>query len=415
MFTIKEDVLKEYARLAIQVGVNVQPGQPLLIQAPVEAYKLVRECTRVAYEVGCSNVMVDYSDDLKTRLDYENRSVESLCEVPDWVIDKLKYNISKDFCRLLILGEDPDLLNGIDTEKVQKALFARMNAQKEYRYYSMNNIGQWSIVAYPNLAWAHKVFPDIKDDDEAMETLWNAILKTSRVEIGKTVDNWKKHNEEIKVHSAKLNEYNFKSLHFTNSLGTDLTVGLIKDHIWEGGSDNSRGKYKTEFNPNIPTEEVFTMPDRYHIDGKVYSTKPLSYNGNIIPEFNLTFKDGRVVDYDASVNKDVLKGLLDTDEGSRSLGEVALISYNSPISNSKILFYETLFDENASCHLALGACYPTNLKGGSDLTDDELYEKGGNKSMEHCDFMFGSSDMKVIGTTYDGKEVVVFEQGNFII
>ena len=415
MFKIDNELLKEYAKLAVEIGVNVQKGQPLLIQAPIEAYELVRECSKVAYEKGCSCVTVDYSDDVRTRLDYEYRSVESLCEVPNWSIEKVRYNISKNYCRLVIIGEDPDLLNGIDTDKVQKSMIARMNATKEFRYYGMSNVGQWCVLAYPNLAWAHKVFPNIKDDDEALEKLWEAIVSTSRVEIGKTVDNWTTHNQEISHHCEILNKYNFKSLHFTNSLGTDLTVGLIKDHIWEGGDDIARGEYKVFFNPNIPTEEVFTMPDRYHIDGTVYSTKPLSYNGNIIPEFNLTFKDGRVIDYDAKVNKDVLKGLLDTDEGTRSLGEVALISYDSPISNSGILFYETLFDENASCHLALGACYPTNVKGGSDISEEQLYELGGNKSMEHCDFMFGSKDMKVVGNTYDGKEIIIFENGNFII
>ena len=415
MFKIKKEMLEEYALLAVKIGVNVQKGQPLLIQAPVEAYDLVRECVRVAYKQGSSNVTVDYDDDVKTRLDYESRTVESLCEIPNWSIEKLKYNISSNYCRLVIIGEDPDLLNGIDTEKVQKSMIARMNAKKDYQYYGMNNIGQWSVVAYPNLAWAHKVFPNIKDDDEAMEALWNAILSTSRVEIGKTEDNWNKHNLEIEAHCKKLNDFNFKSLHFTNDIGTDLTIGLIKNHIWEGGADKSRGAFKCEFNANIPTEEVFTMPDRFHIDGKVYSTKPLSYNGNIIPEFNLTFKNGKVIDYDANENKDVLEGLLDTDEGTRSLGEVALISHDSPISNSKILFYETLFDENASCHLALGACYPTNVKGGSELSKDELYELGGNKSMEHCDFMFGSKDMHIVGTTYDGQEIVIFDKGNFVI
>ena len=415
MFKVKPEILREFAILAIKVGVNIEQGQPLLIQAPVEAYELVRECSRVAYEQGCSNVTVDYADDVRTRLKYENESLDELCTIPDWSINKVAYNISRDYARLVIIGEDPDLLNGIDAERIQKASLARMKAMKDYQYYNMNNIGKWSIVAYPNLKWAHKVFPNINDDDKAMEALWDAILKTSRVELNKTEDNWKKHNEEIRKHCDELNNYNFKSLHFTNSLGTDLTVGLIKDHIWEGGSDKAIGKYKAEFNPNIPTEEVFTMPDRYHIDGKVFSTKPLSYNGNIIPKFNLTFKDGKVIDYDALENKDVLKGLLETDEGTKSLGEVALISYDSPISNSGILFYETLFDENASCHLALGACYPTNVKGGTELSEDELYELGGNKSMEHCDFMFGSKDMHIVGTTYEGKEIVVFDKGNFVL
>ena len=247
-----------------------------------------------------------------------------------------------------------------------------------------------------------------------MDALWEAILFTSRIEKGKTVDNWNKHNKEIHDHCVILNDYNFKSLHFKNSKGTDLKVGLIKDHKWEGGYDYASGN-GAAFNPNIPTEEVFTMPDRYHIDGKVVSTKPLSYAGNIISEFELTFKDGRVVEYHAKDNEEVLKNLLETDEGTKSLGEVALISYDSPISNSNILFFDTLFDENASCHLALGACYPTNVKDGTKMSREELYELGGNDSMEHVDFMFGSADLSVIGERYDGSLVTVFKDGNFII
>jgi len=414
MFKPSNEILKEFAKLAVLNGVNVQAGQPLVINAPVEAYELVRECVNVAYEAGSSRVTVNYSDDVRTRLDFENQTIEEISNVPNWMVERKQYEVDSKVCYLHIIGEDPDLLSGIDQKKVQSASMARMKAMQKFRYYTMTNIGQWSIIAYPNLAWAKKVFPD-KNDDDAMNALWDAILYTSRVELNKTMDNWKKHNEEIHNHSKIMNDYNFKSLHFENSIGTNLTVGLIKNHIWEGGYDVARGDYKVPFNPNIPTEEVFTMPDRYHIDGTVVSTKPLSYNGNIIPEFKLTFKDGKVVDYDAKVNKEVLKGLLDTDEGTKSLGEVALISFDSPISNSNILFYDTLFDENASCHLALGACYPTNLKGGSELSEDELYELGGNKSMEHCDFMFGSEDMHIVGTTYDDKEIEVFKQGNFVI
>ena len=413
MFKISKEQLRELALVAVKIGVNVQKGQPLSITAPVQAYELVEECVKVAYEQGSSNVVVDYVDDVTTRLKYEFESLETLCDVPEWSLKKIEHGIETNYCRLFIDGEDPDLLNGIDTDKIQQASIARMKATQKYQYYSMNNIGQWSIIAYPNLKWAKKIFPD-KSDDDAMQALWDAILLTSRVEVNKSVENWKNHNIEIRNHTSKMNEYNFKSLHFTNSLGTDLVVHLIKDHIWEGGSDKSHGEYKCDFQPNIPTEEIFTMPDRYHIDGKVYSTKPLAYMGNVIPEFNLTFKDGKVVDYDAKENKDVLKNILDTDEGSKSLGEVALISYDSPISNSKILFYNTLFDENASCHLALGACYPTTVKGGADLTSEQLYELGGNDSMNHVDFMFGSKDMEIIGETYDGQHIEVFKDGNFV-
>ena len=216
-----------------------------------------------------------------------------------------------------------------------------------------------------------------------------------------------------KLKYIQINELNFKSLHFKNGLGTDLTVGLIKDHIWAGGCDETTKGVL--FNPNIPTEEVFTMPDRYNINGTVVSTKPLSYGGVLIEDFKLTFKDGMVVEHSAKENEETLTNLLDSDEGSRSLGEVALISHNSPISNLNVLFYNTLFDENASCHLALGNCYPTNVKGGTEMSDDELQELGGNHSMNHVDFMFGSEDMSVVGTTYDGQEVVIFDKGNFVI
>lgn len=414
MFKPNHDQIKELAKLAVINGVNVQKGQPLVINAPVEAYELVRECVKVAYEQGSSHVSVNYLDDIKTRLDYEKVATEILATVPNWTIERKRYEVDSKCCYLHIIGEDPDLLNGIDPEKIKQSSLARMKAMKQFQYYTMNNYGQWSIIAYPNLAWAKKVFPD-KSDEDAMNALWDAILYTSRVEVNKTMDNWDKHNKQIHDHCNIMNSYNFKSLHFTNSIGTDLVVGLIKDHIWEGGYDIARGDYKVAFNPNIPTEEIFTMPDRYHIDGKVVSTKPLSYNGTIISKFSLTFKDGQIVDYDADDNKEILKNLIDTDKGTKSLGEVALISYDSPISNSGILFYETLFDENASCHLAIGACYPTNVKGGSELTSEQLYELGGNDSMEHVDFMFGSEDMHIVGTTYDGQEIVVFDKGNFII
>ena len=413
MFKISEEELNEYAKLCVEIGVNVVKGQPLVIEGPVEAYELIRKCSEIAYLKGASTVRVDYSDADRKRMSFEYETEEQLKTIPSWTLDKLQYNIDTNYCRLVIIGEDPDLLKGIDSNKINNVSLVRMKATNKFQYYLTNNLGQWCIVAYPELNWAKKVFPD-KSDGEAMEALWKAILYTSRVEVNKTVDNWKKHNAEIKEHTKILNKYNFKSLHFKNSLGTDLTVGLIKDHIWEGGCDKSRGEYKVDFNANIPTEEAFTMPDRFNINGTVYSSKPLSYRSNVIPSFNLTFKDGRVVDYKADKNEAILKDLLDTDEGSRSLGEVALVPYDSPISKSNILFYETLFDENASCHLALGACYPTNVKGGVDMSEDELYELGGNKSMNHVDFMFGTSDMSIVGTTYDGEEIEVFRNGNFV-
>ena len=409
---VSKKMLSEYARLAVKIGVNVQKGQPLLINGPVEAFEFIRECVKVAYEAGASEVWVDYRDNNLQRMSFEHVETETLKEIPSWAIDRIKYRIDKKYCVLHVISDDPDLLEGIDSQKVFEVQMANMKASNQFQYYTMNNIGQWSIVAYPNRKWAKKVFPELSED-EAYDRLWDAIMSTSRVsEDGDVTKAWDEHNREVKVHSEKLNEFNFKSLHFENSLGTDLKVGLIRNHIWEGGADKTQGG--VTFNPNIPTEEVFTMPDCYHIDGTVVSTKPLSYNGKLIDEFKLTFKDGKVIEYSAKTNEDVLKNMLDTDDGSRSLGEVALISYDSPISNSNILFYNTLFDENASCHLALGKCYPTNVKGGSDMTSEELHKLGGNDSMIHVDFMFGSRDISVTGTTYDDKEVVVFADGNFV-
>ena len=405
-------LLRKYATLAVSLGANVQKGQLIRISGPVEAYSFLHMCAEEAYRLGAGQVIVDYFDNHLSRLDYENVETEVLKKVPEHKVEYAKYLIDREYCALYVESPDPDLMDGIDASKINEVMMERQKVMKPFDYYFTNNVAQWSIISYPNLKWAKKVFPE-KSDDEALKALWEAVLYASRVDENSVEDNWQKHNAEIRIHCDKMNVYNFKSLHFKNSKGTDLTVGLIANHKWEGGSDtNSKGVY---FNANIPTEEIFTMPDRYHIDGVVYSTKPLSYRGKIIDEFKLVFENGRVVDYDAKQNKETLKNLLETDEGSKSLGEVALISNDSPISNLNILFYDTLFDENASCHLALGQCYPSNVKDGTSLSEEELYKLGGNSSMVHVDFMFGSADMEVYGTTYDGEEIKVFEQGNFII
>ncbi len=409
----KKELLQEFARLAIILGVNPKKGQPLVISAPVEAYEFVEECVKVAYENGSGQVSVRWSDKTLTRLDYENIDTDILKAVPNWAIERMKEQVEKGSCMLNINSPDPELLEGIDPEKIKAVRLENMKVSKPFQYYTMNNIGQWSIVAYPNVKWAKKVFPDL-EEEEALEKLWAAILYTSRVFEGQdAIKEWERHNNEMHLHAAKMNDYNFKSLHFKNKYGTDLEVGLVKDHIWCGGDETTPDGQV--FNPNIPTEEVFTMPDRFHINGTVVSTKPLNYGGKLISSFKLTFKDGKVVASEAKDNQETLDALLNTDEGSRSLGEVALISYDSPISKSGILFYNTLFDENASCHLALGACYPTTIKDGEKMTSEELSDRGGNDSMNHVDFMFGSEDMSVIGETYDGQKIEVFKDGNFCI
>ena len=407
MFKIDSELLKEYAKLAVELGVNVQPGQPLEIRTSVEAYELARECAKVAYEKGASKVIVEYDDEPRTRMNYEYMSEENLAKVPNWQLDKIQENIDSGYCRLFISGSNPDLLNGIDPKKIQNVSIARMNATKKFQYYSMNNVGQWSIVAYPEINWAHKVFPDIEDDDEAMNALWDAILMTSRVELGKTVDNWNKHNAEIKEHSKKLNDYNFKSLHFKNSLGTDLTVGLIKDHIWEGGSDIAHGKYKCEFNPNIPTEEVFTSPDCKSAEGVVYSSKPLYYNGGVIDNFSVEFKDGKAIKCHAKKGEKLLKSIIDFDENSCYLGECALVEVTSPINKTGVIFKATLLDENASCHLAFGQGFGTGSK-------KSLEKRGINFSKTHVDFMIGDDTLNITGIK-NGEKIPIMKSGRFVI
>jgi aminopeptidase len=277
----------------------------------------------------------------------------------------------------------------------------------------MGNRSQWTIVAAPNPVWAKRVFPDL-EEDQAIDALWDAILQASRVtEDNDPIQEWKEHNDRLLTHNKILNDYQFDHLHFKNSLGTDITIKLVENHVWAGGGETStKGVW---FNPNIPTEENFTMPHKTGVNGKVVATKPLNYQGNLIEDFWLEFKDGQVVDYDAKKEKDALKNLIEYDEGSSYLGEIALISYDSPISNSGILFFNTLFDENASCHMALGRAYPMNIKGGTEADLEDLKAKGYNFSMAHSDFMFGSADLQITGTTKDGKKVTIFKDGDFVI
>ena len=301
----------------------------------------------------------------------------------------------------------------IDPEKMKQSMIASMKRMSKYQGYTMNNQGQWSVIALPNPKWAKIVFPD-KDEDEAVKALWDAILFSVRVrEDNDPVAEWEKHDKVLEAHCDILNAHQFKAMHFSNKKGTDLTVNLVKNHIWVGGGCTTPdGVF---FNPNMPTEECFCMPDRNNVNGTVYASKPLSYSGKVIEDFWFRFENGQVVEYGAAKNEEALKQLLDTDEGSKRLGEVALISYDSPISNLNVLFFNTLFDENASCHLALGRCYPENVEGGIEMSKEELLAAGGNDSMNHVDFMFGTSDMTVTGIKEDGSTVTVFSEGNFVI
>lgn len=409
----KTELLKKLADLAVEVGANVQEGQTVWVNGSVESKELVRLIVESAYNRKAKKVVVNWNDAYVSRLGYDGMTAVTLEEISQWTIDKFKEFTELDGCVISIASPIPSINAGVDPEKMQRAAMASSKALEFYRGHMMGNKAQWTIVAASNKAWAEKVFPNLKGE-EAIEALWDAIFAASRVtETNDPVKEWEDHNARLLAHNKILNDFNFEKLVFKNSKGTDLEVGLIENHIWAGGGEHTpKGRY---FNPNIPTEENFTMPAKFGVNGKVVATTPLDYQGNLIEDFYLVFKDGKVVEYDAKKSKEALDNLINYDEGSSYLGEVALISHDSPIQNSGILFYNTLFDENASCHLALGRAYPMNVKDGNDMSPEELTKIGSNLSMTHVDFMFGSEDMDIVGVQKDGTKVQVFKNGNFVI
>jgi len=409
----KHSLLEKYARLAVSKGANVQKDQLVVVRATTETKELVREITKAAYEVGAKRVEVQWSDDYVSRHGLEYMGVETLEDIPEWKVVQTQHFVDEGACFISITSPIPGLNKGINPEKMQKASMAQMKKLAFFQSHLMGNKAQWNIVAAPNPVWASKVFPN-DETDVAMEKMWDAILKACRVrEDNDPVKEWDDHNDTLQKHNKILNDLQFDALHFTNSLGTDITIKLVDNHIWAGGIEHT-----TEgvvFNPNIPTEETFTMPYKYGVNGKVVATKPLNYQGNLIEDFWLEFKDGKVISYGAEKEEETLKNLVEYDEGSAYLGEIALISHDSPISNSNILFLNTLFDENASCHMALGRAYPMNVEGGIGADDETLEKLGANNSMTHVDFMFGNEDLEVVGIKKDGSKVQIFEKGSFVI
>lgn len=403
-------MLEEYAKLCVKVGINLQPGQPLVINAPIEGADFVRLVAKQAYEAGAKQVHVNWNDETLTKLKYENSPMEVFENFPKWYADGLEEFAKDGAGYLSIYSEDPELLKEIDPKKIAANNKSKSMALKEFRKYNMNNINSWCVVSIPTKGWAKKVFPNVSEE-EAMEKLWDAIFKATRMDLEDPVKAWEEHIKSIEEKVKFLNDKSFKKLYYKSSNGTDLEVELPEGHIWAGGGDyNSKNTF---FVANMPTEEVFTMPLKTGVNGTVYSTKPLNYGGNLINNFKLIFKNGKVVDFEAEEGYEVLKDLLDIDEGAKYLGEVALVPFDSPISNSNIIFLNTLFDENASCHFAFGKAYPTNIKGGENMSDEELEKHGVNNSLAHVDFMVGSKDMNIVGETKDGQKVQIFENGNW--
>lgn len=409
MINLKKTIMRKYARLIARTGANIQKGQAVKLYASVDQYEFITILTDECYKAGASKVMLEWEHQPLTKLDYRYRTLKSLSKVEKWEEEKLKLMTEELPCRIYILSDDPDGLKGINQTKMQKARIARYPIIKPYKD-AIENRHQWTIAAVPSYKWAKKVFPGLSKS-QAYNKLWEAILSTVRVnETNDPEKEWEEHNKTFKEKCDWLNSYKFDYLHFKSSNGTDFKAWLIPQGHWCGGSEAT--KQGIVFNPNLPTEEIFTSPMAGKAEGKVVSTKPLSYEGQIIDNFSITFKDGKAVEWEAEKGYDLLTKMITMDETACMLGELALIPKNSPINESGILFYETLFDENASCHLALGAGFNDAIDDHLDMTNEECRALGINDSMIHVDFMIGADDMEITGYK-DGKAVPIFKNGTW--
>lgn len=404
-----KEKLSNYADLAVKVGVNVQPGQTLVINAGIDYAEFIRLIVERAYKTGAKNVIVNWGDDQVSRLKYDLAPDEAFHEYPKWRAKEFEELAENGAAFMSVISSGPDLLKGVDPSRIANNQKAAGKALAKYRQYIQSDKVSWTVIAAPSADWAQTVFPS-SDKEESINKLWNAIFKATRADLDNPVQAWKDHDSSLHEKVDYLNEKRYKKLHYT-APGTDLTIELPEGHLWVGaGSENESG---VEFMANMPTEEVFTVPYKYGVDGKVSNTKPLSYGGNIIDHFTLTFEKGKVVDVQAKEGEDILKGLIDTDEGSQYLGEVALVPFSSPISQSNVLFYNTLFDENAANHVAIGSAYAFCIEGGKNMNQEELEKHGLNNSITHVDFMIGSDKMDIDGITPSGDSEPVFRNGEW--
>lgn len=401
--------LDKLAELSIKTGVALQPGQDLIITSPLEAAPLVRRLAFHAYKQGCGIVTPLYTDPKVTLLRYENAQKNSFDKATDWLFEGIGAAFDNNTARLAIVGEDPMLLSEQDPEDISRVNQAVSKASSPVRERITRFDVNWNIIAWPGTQWAKRVFPNLAAED-AQKELANAIFKASRVDGHDPRGAWRAHNANLRKRTDWLNSNGFAALHFYGE-GTDLTVGLADGHEWMGGASVARNGVTC--NPNIPSEEVFTTPHALKVNGYVRSTKPLSHQGSLIEDISVTFKDGCITKASASKGQEVFLKLIDTDEGARRLGEVALVPHSSPISQSNLLFYNTLFDENAACHIALGQCYSKCFKNGDTLSKDEVVQRGGNSSMIHVDWMIGSQSINIDGLDEAGSATAVFRNGEW--
>ncbi len=410
---MKKTVMRKYAKLAVQKGVNLQKGQAAIIQASVSEHEFAEMVAEEAYRAGAKWVRMEWTDQTVTRLHYRHQTVTELCKVADWAVEKMKYTAKELPCMIHIASADPDGMKGINPAKMQKAMIAQSKVFKPIRD-QMASKYQWTIVAVPSPKWAKKVFPGERTST-AVEKLWNEILKAVRV----TADNdpvaeWSSHNQRLADKCEKLNALDLEYLHYQAPNGTDFTCWLIPGHRWVGGCETLKTT-GVDFNPNMPSEEVFTSPLKGKCEGTLVATLPLSYQGVLIDSFSMDFKDGKAVAVHAGEHQELLERMITMDEGACMLGELALVPNDSPISNSGVLFYNTLFDENAACHVALGRGFNEALEGFENMSDQEIKDAGINDSMIHVDFMIGCKELNITGHTRDGRDVAIFTDGNWAI
>ena len=409
-FKINENKIDKLANLAVKRGVGLQKGQNLLITAPIESLPLVRKIAEHAYKEGASIVTPLFTDSDITLSRFKYAPDESFDSATDWLFNGMGEAFDNNTARMAIAGDDPMLLSQMDPDKVSRANKAMAKAYKPARERITEFKINWNIVSWPGSAWASRVFPELPLD-EAIVKLADAIFDASRASVDDPIQAWDDHNEKLRIKTNWLNEKNFAALQY-NGPNTNLRVGLADEHEWMGGA--SKAQNGIICNPNIPSEEVFTTPHAYKVDGTVSSTKPLSYQGTLIDNIKVTFKEGKIIEAHASKGEEVLQKVLKSDEGASRIGEVALVPHSSPISQSGIIFYNTLFDENAASHIALGQCYSKCFKGDLDLSKEEITKRGGNSSMIHIDWMIGSDQIDVDGIDQNGDSVPIFRKGEWV-
>ena len=409
---MNKTILRNYAKLIVKMGVNVQKGQDVIINASVDDNYFVKYVVEECYKAKARKVTVEWSSDDVARLHYKYQKAKTLGEVTDWRKAKLQHEVETLPARIYIESSDPDALNGLDQDKITEARRLSGPIIMEYRE-KMDNKYQWTICGIPGVKWAQKVFPS-ETKSNAMKKMWDAIIKTTRLE-GNPIENWEKHNANLKEKYTILNDLKIKTLHYKASNGTDFSVSINPEMIFEGGDETTFGG--VVYNPNMPTEECFTSPIKTSANGWVYASKPLSVMGKVVDNFAFKFENGKIVEVKAEneEHKEVLEKLMSLDEGAIQLGEVALVPFDSPVNQTGLLFYNTLYDENACCHLAIGRAFEECIRDFKNKSEEDIKAIDLNKSMIHVDFMIGTADLNIVADTYDGKTVQIFKDGTWAI